>query len=648
MSRLNISNYDFTALLMLILCFLVIFNEVNLNSNLFFISILIFSIFQKNFNYRFKKIFSSILSIGSIYILFVFNDYTLSKEYFINLILALVFLKYSEIEKKEHQYFFNFSCVFLAISSLIYGQDLLSSVLSFGIVIISIIHLYTLNQIKILKLNLKNLIRYLVFALSIIPVIAIVYFAFPRTELNIKLFETKKNQLGIPDKISLGSFQDISDSDETVFIYVNSNENDKKNFYFRVKVFDQLNDNKDWISTGYKIMLYKFKNDFKVIKDGNKKQITANIIMFPHEKNWIPKLNNYNYVNKELNLNLIDNTITSNKILSNKKSFKLIHDKRYIEYEKEFINYYTLVPKSISPKLKNWSEKNYLNSKDDKEYLEKILNQFRDNNFFYSLTPSVDGNNYENFFFNSKTGYCEYFAGTFALLARLVGIPARIVTGYYGGSYNNLGKFYTFKQQDAHSWVEIYIENKWVRYDPTLSVPEENILQSNNTNLESNNSLNNNSFETSEEKINKIGIYFDYVNYIWTNSFLRYDEKSREKFIKNQLTNIENFKIILLIIFLLIILFCIFKFSFFVYNKHILFPLFFEKIKKQNFEIKNHMTHQEIYKMLGNNDQKVFLNLFDYYEKIKFDKNIKISLKNFYDINLKILSYVYFSKKNKS
>ena len=64
----------------------------------------------------------------------------------------------------------------------------------------------------------------MIFALSIIPIIAIVYFVFPRTELNIKLFETKKNQLGIPDKISLGSFQEISDSDENVFIYTNKNE----------------------------------------------------------------------------------------------------------------------------------------------------------------------------------------------------------------------------------------------------------------------------------------------------------------------------------------------------------------------------------------------------------------------------------------
>ena len=644
MPNFSISNYNFTAFLMLILNFLVIFNEVNLMSNLFFFSILIFSILQKNFNYNYKKIFSSILSLGSIYILFVLNDYTLSKEYFINLILALIFLKYSEIERKDHQYFFNFSCVFLAISSLIYGQDLLSSVLSFGIVIISIIHLYTLNQTKILKLNIKNLVRYLIFSLSVIPIIAIVYFVFPRTELNIKLFETKKNQLGIPEKISLGSFQDISNSDETIFIYANSTESNNEKFYFRVKVFDQLTDNKDWINTNYRVMLSKFKNDFKVIKNKDDIKINASLIIFPHEKNWIPKLESYNYLNKDLNFNLINNTLTSNKILSNKKSLELIHDLKEISYTQNMIRYYTLLPTNISPKLKEWAKKNYLDSNNDKEYLNKILNEFNKSGFFYSLTPLAKGNDYEDFFFDSKTGYCEYYAGTFALLARLAGIPSRIVTGYYGGSFNDLGRFYTFKQQDAHSWVEIFYNGKWLMYDPTLSVPNENILETNNASLDSMNAVTETSFETTNVAINKFGIYFDYINYVWTNSFLKYDEKSRNKFIKNNLSNGDNLNLLIKTGLILVFIIILLKILIFIFNKKILYGLFFEKLKKNNRKIHNHMTHQEIFNSLDEYDQIKFQNLFKFYEKNKFGKNIVVSLKDFCRINTQIIRYAYFKR----
>jgi hypothetical protein len=642
MPRVNLLNYNFNALVMLVCSYLVLFSEVEISTNVFFVILFSFAVIQKSFNYKYKKLFSSILAIATIYILFVLNDQTLSKEYFINLILGLIFLKYSEIEKKENHYFFGFSCVFLAVSSLIYGQDLISSFLSFIIILLSIIHLYSLNQTKILKLNLNNLFRYFIFALSIIPIIAIIYFVFPRAELNIKLFETKKNQLGIPDKISLGSFQNISDSEENVFIFKTNIQNEDQKYYFRVKVFDKLSISKDWLNSEYKILLAQFKNSFKVASPIEKQDVDASLIMFPHEKKWFPKLANYNFENSNLNLNLINNTLTTNKIVTNKKSYKLIYDKRDVIYQKKLLDFYTLLPNNISPKLKQWAKTNFENANDPKDYLDKILNEFKTNNFFYSLTPVNQGNDYENFFFNTKTGYCEYYAGTFTILARLAGIPARIVTGYYGGSYNNLGNFYTFKQRDAHSWVEIFIDNNWVLYDPTLSVPNENILNSNNSNFES--------FETStvssnnEQKIDisRVGIYFEYINYVWTNSFLRYDERSRTNFIKEKLSNKEMYKSIFFILFSIIAFIYLIKILLFIYARNFLYKLFFNKLRKNNKNLSNFMTHQEIYTSLKNIDQKRFENLFKLYEQIKFDKKYEISFKNFYSINFQIIKYAYF------
>ena len=121
--------------------------------------------------------------------------------------LILLFLKFSELNLKENYYFFNYTAVFLGISSLIYGQDLISSIISFLMIIISIVQLYLLNQQKVISLNIRYILKYLLLSFSIIPIIAIIYFLFPRTEINIKIFETQKNQLGIPEKISLGSFQ---------------------------------------------------------------------------------------------------------------------------------------------------------------------------------------------------------------------------------------------------------------------------------------------------------------------------------------------------------------------------------------------------------------------------------------------------------
>jgi len=74
----------------------------------------------------------------------------------------------------------------------------------------------------------------------------------------------------------------------------------------------------------------------------------------------------------------------------------------------------------------------------------------------------------EGFLFESKAGHCEYFATAMAVLLREVGVPTRVVNGYYGAHYNELGDFYAVRQADAHSWVEVHFGALgWVTFDPT-------------------------------------------------------------------------------------------------------------------------------------------------------------------------------------
>ena len=221
MLKINFKDYKFYSYLLIIFSFLSIYDEVDFENNIFFLAILFFSIIQNYLNYKYKNFYSGLIALIAIYIQFRFNDFTISKEYFLNLILIFLFLKFAELNSKENCYFFNYTAVFLGISSLIYGQDLISSLISLTIIFVSIIQLYLLNQTTIIALNIRYILKYLFYSLSIFPIIALIYFVFPRTEINIKLFETQKNQLGIPEKISLGSFQDISDSEEIVFIFDN-------------------------------------------------------------------------------------------------------------------------------------------------------------------------------------------------------------------------------------------------------------------------------------------------------------------------------------------------------------------------------------------------------------------------------------------
>ncbi|MBK7206759.1 MAG: DUF3488 domain-containing protein [Elusimicrobia bacterium] len=75
----------------------------------------------------------------------------------------------------------------------------------------------------------------------------------------------------------------------------------------------------------------------------------------------------------------------------------------------------------------------------------------------------------ESFLFDVKRGHCELFATALAVMLRLDNIPARLVTGFRAHERNLDGGHYVVRAQDAHAWVEAWIDGRWVLLDPTPS-----------------------------------------------------------------------------------------------------------------------------------------------------------------------------------
>ena len=74
----------------------------------------------------------------------------------------------------------------------------------------------------------------------------------------------------------------------------------------------------------------------------------------------------------------------------------------------------------------------------------------------------------DEFLFDTKRGFCGHYASAFATLMRAAGIPARVVTGYQGGTFNRFADYWILRQSDAHAWTEVWIEGRgWLRMDPT-------------------------------------------------------------------------------------------------------------------------------------------------------------------------------------
>jgi protein-glutamine gamma-glutamyltransferase len=110
-------------------------------------------------------------------------------------------------------------------------------------------------------------------------------------------------------------------------------------------------------------------------------------------------------------------------------------------------------------------------ARDDAERARAIERYLAANGRYTDVPPDppADGRSpVEGFLLGGLAGHCEYFASAMVVLAREVGLPARLVNGFAGGRTNEIGGFVVIAQSDAHAWVEIHYERAgWVRYDPT-------------------------------------------------------------------------------------------------------------------------------------------------------------------------------------
>jgi transglutaminase-like putative cysteine protease len=108
----------------------------------------------------------------------------------------------------------------------------------------------------------------------------------------------------------------------------------------------------------------------------------------------------------------------------------------------------------------------------DAAIVRAALTFFSRQNFRYTLEPPPLGpHSVDDFLFETRQGFCEHYASSFVFLMRAAHIPARVVTGYQGGEFNELGNYYIVRQSDAHAWAEVWLADQgWVRIDPTAAI----------------------------------------------------------------------------------------------------------------------------------------------------------------------------------
>ncbi|MGH9277989.1 MAG: transglutaminase TgpA family protein, partial [Acidimicrobiales bacterium] len=135
----------------------------------------------------------------------------------------------------------------------------------------------------------------------------------------------------------------------------------------------------------------------------------------------------------------------------------------------DIANRYLALPEAFPTRITALAQQVTAGTATPYEKARRLQDWFRSGYFTYSLNIGAghDTDAMERFLFESRHGYCEQFAGTYAAMARALGLPARVAVGFVPGRVQSDGRYHV-AGKDAHAWPEVYIAGYgWVAFEPT-------------------------------------------------------------------------------------------------------------------------------------------------------------------------------------
>ncbi|MFI0349656.1 DUF3488 and DUF4129 domain-containing transglutaminase family protein [Actinomadura sp. 9N407] len=139
-------------------------------------------------------------------------------------------------------------------------------------------------------------------------------------------------------------------------------------------------------------------------------------------------------------------------------------------YPSDIVTPYTVVPRNVPAQIRQLAQDVTKGSTTAHGQAVRLQKWFtNDGGFQYDLSAPAPqhGNDLTGFLLHTKRGYCEQYAAAMALMARILGIPARVAMGYTPGTQTAPGQW-VVRSRDAHAWPELYFPGSgWVRFEPT-------------------------------------------------------------------------------------------------------------------------------------------------------------------------------------
>lgn len=475
-----------------------------------------------------------LLAITSITLLITLYSYGVlfGRQSGIALVILMSLLKLFEIKNIRDCHIIIFSTLFIIASNFFNSQSVWLIIYVFFVVI----YLTTIQIALSDKLNTTSLkvrtnmaTRYFIYA---VPLMLVLFVLFPRIPGPLWGLQkdTFSSQTGMSEEMSPGSINQLISTSRIAF---------------RVKFDDAIPEHHKRYWRGVVLSLYDGKTWHRsdapeasraniVSVENIESTFRYTITLEPTNLKWLLTLEQPINYSKKYNMtreamltsktainNVINYSVTSQTSAINKSMFSQEHHKN------------RLLPIDLNPEAVDFAKDLFRKSNfSPVQYINNVLQHYRTNEFFYTLNPDLLGDNaMDDFLFKTRRGFCEHYASSFAYLMRAAGIPARVVIGYQGGTINPLDDYMIVRQSDAHAWNEVWINNAWIRVDPTAAVSPERVEKGVlNSGLEVNKLplL----LVTNSEILKNAAFLYDSFQNSWNQWVINYDQKKQTDLLK--------------------------------------------------------------------------------------------------------------------
>ena len=382
----------------------------------------------------------------------------------VTLLVLLLALKLMEIRAQRDIYVVTFLSYFLALTNFFYTQTIPTAALTLVTVYVITAGLIGFNATACRPLENFRVAGALLVQAG--PVMLLLFFLFPR--VSGPLWGLPQDAFtavtGLSDTMSPGSISQLSQSDAIAFrVKFDGSAPPRRQLYWRGPVFWEF-DGRTWRAA----RLPRLQRAVQFDALGS--PVDYEVTLEPHNQQWLFALDLPARVPPRARVTS-DYVLLSVPPIRSRIRYEL---RSYPSYratagaDPEDLRETTAFPHQFNPRAQRLAQEwRRLGSSD--AILRKALEFLREGRYRYTLLPPLLGmHTVDEFLFDSREGFCEHFASSFAFLMRAAGVPARIVTGYQGGDVNPVDGYMVVRQTDAHAWTEVWLENRgWVRVDPT-------------------------------------------------------------------------------------------------------------------------------------------------------------------------------------